>query len=153
MLKMDSEKKRSTESATQSFLESVQEATEKQLNPTELFFYLTKEYDVSNHKILLAKLNSYRVRGIAYVWFESYISHWRQYTEINHKIITNLKQGKYISAMREIGHGMPQGSILGSLLFLLYIKYLPLNIMDSKAVLFADDTNISQQWKMKVPSV
>jgi hypothetical protein len=91
---------------------------------------------------LLAKLNSYGVRGTANVWFESYISHRRQYVEINHKVITNLKQGKYVSALREMGHGVPQGSIIGPVLFLLYINDLSLNIMGSNVVSFADDTNI-----------
>jgi hypothetical protein len=69
---------------------------------------------------LLAKLNSYGVRGRANVWFESYISHRGQYVEINHKVITNLQQGKYVSAPREMGLDVPQGSIPGPLLFLLY---------------------------------
>jgi hypothetical protein len=53
---------------------------------------------------LLAKLNSCGIRDIANVWFESFISNQGQYVEINHKVITNLKQGKYVSALREMGH-------------------------------------------------
>jgi hypothetical protein len=84
-------------------------------------------------------LNSYGVRGRANVWFESYISHRGQYVEINHKVITNLQQRKYVSVLREMGLDVPQGSILGPLLFLLYTNNLSLNSTGSKVVLFADD--------------
>jgi len=53
-----------------------------------------------------------------------------------------MKQGIYVSTTREIEHGVPQGLILGPILFSLYINDLPLNIMGLKIVLFADDTNI-----------
>jgi hypothetical protein len=55
--------------------------------------------------------------------------------------INSLKKGIYVSTTREIEHGVPQDSILGPILFSLYINDLPLNIMGSKIVLFADDTN------------
>jgi hypothetical protein len=119
MPKMDSEKS-STESAIQSFLENIQEAIEKKLNPTGTFYNLTKAYDVLNHKILLVKLNSYGVRGVANIWFESYISHLRQYIEINHKIITNLKQGKCVSSMREWGMVCHKVQFLDQCCFFIY---------------------------------
>jgi hypothetical protein len=53
-----------------------------------------------------------------------------------------MKQGTYVSTTKEIAHGVPQGLILGPILFLLYINDLPLNIRGLKIVLFADDTNI-----------
>jgi hypothetical protein len=56
--------------------------------------------------------------------------------------INTLKKGIYVSTTKEIEHGVPQGSILGPILFLLYISDLPLNITGTKIVLFADDTNI-----------
>jgi hypothetical protein len=56
--------------------------------------------------------------------------------------INSIKQGTYVWTTWEIAHGVPHSSILGPILFLLYINDLPLNIMRSKTVLFADDTNI-----------
>jgi len=53
-----------------------------------------------------------------------------------------MKQGIYVSTTREIERGVPQSSILAPILFSLYINDLPLNIMGSKIVLFADYTNI-----------
>jgi len=45
----------------------------KKKNTIEIFFDLTKAYDVSNHKFLLSKLNSYGIRGVANLWFETYL--------------------------------------------------------------------------------
>jgi len=56
--------------------------------------------------------------------------------------INTTDKGICISTTKEIEHGVPQGSILGPILFSLYINYLPLNITGTKIVLFADDTNI-----------
>jgi hypothetical protein len=54
----------------------------------------------------------------------------------------SMKKGIYVSNTKEIEHRVPQGSILGPILFSLYINDLPLNVIGSKRVLFADDTNI-----------
>jgi hypothetical protein len=45
------------------------------MNPTGIFLDLTKGYDVLNHNVLLSKLNSYGIRGVANLWVESYLSH------------------------------------------------------------------------------
>ena len=97
-----------------------------------LFIDLSKAFDTVNHDILLAKLEFYGVCGVALEWFESYLSCRSQFVQYN----------GYSSSSKYIKCGVPQGSILGPLLFLLYIN----DLCDvSKAfdfILFADDTNI-----------
>ena len=85
-----------------------------------------------NHKILLTKLDHYGIRGNILKWFESYLSDRKQYVFYN----------GISSDIKSITCGVPQGSVLGPLLFLLYINDLP-NISDKlNFFLFADDTNI-----------
>jgi retron-type reverse transcriptase len=107
-----------------------------------IFFDLRKAYDVRDHNILLDKLNYYGIIGVTNSWFKSYLSHRVQFVKINQLNDKNNNQNTYTSSLREIIHGVPQGSILGPLLFLLYINDLPLNVQGAEMVLFADDTNI-----------
>ena len=99
---------------------------------TVIFIDLSKAFDTVDHNILISKLEHYGVRGTSLRGFESYLSNRQQYVEFN---------GVSSESCR-IKCGVPQGSILGPLLFLLYINDL-CNV--SKVVdfnLFADDTNI-----------
>ena len=68
---------------------------------------------------------------------ESYLSHQKQCMCIN-----NMKTMSYVSTKWELEHGLPQGSVLGQILFLLYINDLLLNVTGLPIVLFSDDTNI-----------
>jgi hypothetical protein len=96
-----------------------------------IFIDLTKAFDTCSIEILLYKLNFYGFRGVANTWFESYLRGRYQYTTI---------RGEH-SSLKEISCGVPQGSILGPLLFILLINDLPNASLFFK-LLYADDTTL-----------
>ena len=85
-----------------------------------------------NHKILLKKLEHYGIRDNVLNWSQSYLSNHKQYVSINGELPEPL----------EINCGVPQGSVIGPLLFLLYINDLRNISNELDFYLFADDTNI-----------
>ena len=97
-----------------------------------LFIDLAKAFDTVDHKILLNKLQHYGIRGIALKWFQSYLSNRKQCVTVNGQS----------SDFAIITCGVPQGSILGPTLFLLYINDLALVSKLFQIIMFADDTNL-----------
>ncbi|NQX84229.1 MAG: reverse transcriptase family protein, partial [Mycoplasmataceae bacterium] len=94
-----------------------------------IFLDLKKAFDTVNHDILLKKLEYYGIQGCENTWFQNYLSGRTQFVDINGVASNPL----------DISCGVPQGSILGPILFLIYINDLP-NVVEFLTLLFADDT-------------
>ena len=97
-----------------------------------VFMDLQKAFDTINFDILLNKLEHYGFRGICLGWFKSYLIERSQITEVN-----GMK-----SDIKITNCGIPQGTVLGPLLFLLYINDITNSTTKSKIKLFADDSNL-----------
>ena len=96
------------------------------------FVNLQKAFDTVNHNILMGKFKHCSMRGVAYIWFESYLKRRKQYVSIN----------GFNSKDLPISHGVSQGSVFGPLLSLLYINNFHTAIKFWKVHHFADDTNL-----------
>ena len=101
------------------------------------FLDISKAFDTVDHTILLQKLSVYGIRGNALSWFESYMKDRRQFVTYN----------GVLSETKILQCGVPQGSILGPLLFLIYINDLANVCTSSFPILFADDTNLFNHGK------
>ena len=100
--------------------------------PLAIFLDFSKAFDTINHKILLYKLKYYGVSGIPLKWFEDYLTNRKQYIQYKEKT----------SSEQTITTGVPQGSILGPLLFIIYINDIAKITKNFKFTIYADDTTL-----------
>ena len=124
--------KHSTNHALMAITQQIKLAIQNNEIAIGIFVDLQKAFDTVNHEILIAKLSAYGVKGIPNMWFASYLSNRKQYVSINDMDFS----------IQKVNHGVPQGSILGPLLFTLYINDLHNCIRSCSTFHFADDTNL-----------
>jgi len=122
----------STSAAVIELIENITDKIDQKLITAGIFIDLKKAFDTVNHDILLRKLEHYGIRGVALEWARSYLSNRYQYVTIN----------GINSEKRAIQCGVPQGSVLGPKLFLIYINDICHTSDLLKFILFADDTTI-----------
>ena len=129
-------KNKSTLSAIYDFLMNALECLDRGDVTAGIFIDLSKAFDTVNHEKLLKKLYSYGIRGNIHDLFRSYLKDRKQIVHIK------TKNGYANSQPELINVGIPQGSILGPILYIIYTNDLPESVDDS-VTMYADDTNVN----------
>ena len=125
--------KHSTANAVTEFVGKVLYGFEREECTLGVFLDLSKAFDTIDHAILLDKLEKYGIRGLANSWFKSYLGNrWQQVKYTN----------KTRSDPLPVRCGVPQGSVLGPLLFILYTNDIYMCLKSCSCILFADDTTV-----------
>ena len=124
--------KYSTTHALINLTESIGQTLDESIFGFGIFLELQKAFDTVDHNTLLYKLEYYWIRGVFNDWLKSYFSYRKQFVSIN----------RYNFDLMPVDCGVPQGSVLGPLVFLIHINNLYKAIQYCKKHYFADDTNL-----------
>ena len=126
------EKKHSTELAGLEFCDKIINHLENDKLPQAIFLDLSKAFDTIDHEILLEKLHYYGISGNALLWFKCYLTNRKQYVQFKDSF----------SSYSDIRTGVPQGSILGPLLFIIYMNDIAHITNKFFFTIYADDTTL-----------
>ena len=126
-------KNHSTETACLELVDKLYKQLDDSQSPFCVFIDLSKAFDTINHNILLSKLRYYGLDDNALSWFKSYLSDRKQFVEVD----------GFKSQTKFIRTGVPQGSTLGPLLFIIYMNDINDVSNSLKSILFADDTSLN----------
>lgn len=124
--------KRSTETATIEYIQLIYDKLDINQCVVTIFFDLSRAFDTIDIAFVANKIEAIGIRGTIKNWLISYLS--------NRKV--QIKMGEHTSNIFNINYGTPQGSILGPLIFLMYINDLPDYIEEGSVFMYADDTSL-----------